>query len=180
MRILIIAVGRSGGYQLNKWLSLELNYRMVHEPIKTKESTEGDNIVVKHLITDIEEGYVIDYSKWDKVIGLIRTNTNECAISQTMSLQKNQWRVTYDVTDEWIKENETSIKYFEGWADDRIKSIKEIKEIGLMVTYEGIYNTKEDIDRIKNYIGINTVNYEHLLDNTNRLRNKDKTKRKLL
>jgi hypothetical protein len=175
MRILIIAVGRSGGYQLSKWLSLELNYKMVHEPNKTGESTEGDNIVVKYLINDIEEGIVIDYTKWDKIIGLTRTDIRECAISQTAGLQKNQWRVTYNVSDEWIKENQTTIQYFEESIYDKIQSIKKIKEIGLMVTYEGLYYTKEDIQKIKDYIGINTVNYEHLLDNTNRLR-----KRKLL
>jgi hypothetical protein len=136
--------------------------------------------VVKYLITDIEEGYVIDYTKWDKVIGLMRTNIRECAISQTVALQKNQWRNGYEISDEWIMENETSIKYYEEWVYNKIQSIKKIKEIGLMVTYENIYDTKEDINRIKEYIGINTKQYEHLLDNTNRLRNKSKLKRKLL
>ena len=50
MRILIIALGRSGGYQLNEWLALELGYKMVHEPIRTNQSIEGDNIVVKYLL----------------------------------------------------------------------------------------------------------------------------------
>ena len=54
MRILIIALARSGGYQLNEWLALELGYKMIHEPIRTNESIEGDNIVVKYLINEIE------------------------------------------------------------------------------------------------------------------------------
>ena len=180
MRILIIAVGRSGGYQLNLWLSLELGYKMIHEPNKINESTEGDNIVVKHLITDIEGENVIDYKKWDKIIGLIREDVRECSISQTVALQKNQWRVGYEINDEWIKENETTIQYYEGWVNEKIKSVKEIKEIGIMVTYESIYYTKEDIRKIKDYIGISNTKYEHLLDNTNRLRNKSKLNRKLL
>ena len=36
MRILIIAMGRRGGYQLNQWLTLELNYKMIHEPVNNK------------------------------------------------------------------------------------------------------------------------------------------------
>ena len=49
-----------------------------------------------------------------------------------------------------------------------------------MVTYEGIYYTKEDIQKIKDYIGITNTKYEHLLDNTNRLRNRRKAKRKVI
>ena len=32
MIILIIALKRSGGHQLNEWLALELGYKMIHEP----------------------------------------------------------------------------------------------------------------------------------------------------
>jgi hypothetical protein len=52
--------------------------------------------------------------------------------------------------------------------------LKEIKEIQLFTTYEGIYHSKEDIQRIKDYIGIKNTNYEYLLDNKNRLRKKNK------
>jgi hypothetical protein len=179
MRILIISLGRSGGYQLNEWLSLELNYRMIHEPNKTNESTEGNNIVVKYIINEMDD-VNINYTTWDKIIGLTRNDIRECAISQTMGVQKNQWRVGYEVTDEWIKENETTIQYYEGWVSDKIHSINQIKEINLMVTYEGIYYTKEDIQKIKDYIGISNTKYEHLLDNSNRLRNRTNSKRKLL
>ena len=70
MRILIIALARSGGYQLNEWLALELGYKMIHEPIRTNQSVEGDNIVVKYLINEIEDRTDIDYINWDKIIGL--------------------------------------------------------------------------------------------------------------
>ena len=153
---------------------------MIHEPNITNESTEGDNIVVKHLITDIEKENDIDYKNWDKIIGLIREDVRECAISQTVAIQKDQWRVGYEVSDEWIKENEITIQHYEGWVNDKIQAINQIKEISLMVTYEGIYYTKEDIKKIKDYIGISNTKYEHILDNTNRLRNKSKLKRKLL
>ena len=159
---------------------MELGYKMIHEPIRTNQSIEGNNIVVKYLINEIENKNDIDLTNWDKIIGLIRNDTYDTAISQTIAVQTNQWRGGYEVSDEWIKQNETDIKHFEEWANKRIDYLKTIKEIQLLVTYEGIYNTKEDIQRIKDYIGITNTKYEQLLDNTNRLRNRSKTKRKLL
>jgi len=180
MRILIIALARSGGYQLNEWLALELGYKMIHEPIRTNESIEGDNIVVKYLINEIENRNDIDLLNWDKIIGLTRTDARECAISQTQAWQTKKWRSGYEVSDEWIVENEIDIKHFEEWVNKRNDYLNGINEIDLRVTYERIYNTKEDIQRIKDYIGITNTKYEHLLDNTNRLRNRSKTKRKVL
>jgi hypothetical protein len=162
------------------WLSLELGYRLIHEPIQTNQSTIGDNIVVKYLINEVEYRDDIDYKNWDKIIGLTRENGRECAISWTKSLETQKWRVGYEVSEEWIKENETTIQNHEEWINEKIQSINQIKEISLMVTYEGIYYTKEDIQKIKDYMGISNTKYEYLLDSSNRLRNKDKTKRKLL
>ena len=180
MRILIIALGRSGGYQLNEWLALELGYKMIHEPIRTNQSIEGDNIVVKYLINEIENRTDIDLINWDKMIGLTRMDVRECAISQTKAVQTNKWRDGYEVSSEWINQNETDINHFEYLKNKSIDYLNKIKEIQLKVTYERIYNTKEDIQRIKDYIGISNTKYEHLLDNTNRLRNRRKTKRKFL
>ena len=180
MRILIIALKRSGGHQLNEWLALELGYKMIHEPIRTNQSVEGDNIVVKYLVNEIENKMDIDFTNWNKIIGLTRMDVRECAISQTRAVQTNEWRVGYEVSGEWINQNETDIKHFEEWVNKRNDLINGINEIQLRVTYERIYNTKEDIQRIKDYIGMTNTKYEHLLDNTNRLRNRRKTKRKLL
>lgn len=180
MRILIIALGRSGGYQLNEWLAFELGYKMIHEPIYNNKSIEGNDIVVKYNIIEIENRMDIDLTNWDKIIGLTREDVRECAISQTKAVQTNEWRSGYEVSSEWINQNETDIKHFEYWKNKSIDYLNTIKEIQLRVTYEGIYNTKEDIQRIKDYIGITSTKYEHLLDNTNRLRNRNKTKRKFL
>jgi hypothetical protein len=77
-----------------------------------------------------------------------------------------------------VEKNKTDIEHFQKWVEDKVCIVNGIKEIVLRVTYEGIYNTKEDIQRIKDYIGIINTKYEHLLDNTNRLRDRSKTKRK--
>ena len=180
MRILIIALARSGGYQLNEWLALELGYKMIHEPIYNNKSIEGNDIVVKYNIGEIENRIDIDLSNWDKIIGLMRTDVRECAISSLKAVQTNEWRGGYEVNSEWINQNETDIKHFEEWINKRNDYLNTIKEIQLKVTYERIYNTKEDIQRIKDYIGMTNTKYEHLLDNTNRLRDRGKTKRKVL
>jgi hypothetical protein len=173
-------MGRSGGYQLNEWLSMELDCKMIHEPTKTNQSINGDDIIVKCLISEIKNTKNFDLNNWDKIIGLVRNDTYNTAISQAIAIQKNVWRSEYDVSEEWIDENMEQITYFENWIKDEMKYINSIKEIELMVTYEGIYNTKEDIQKIKDYIGINNTKYEHILDNTNRLRNRSKIRKKLL
>ena len=180
MRILIIANGRSGGYQLNQWLALELNYKMIHEPINNKLNTNDDNIVVKCLLNEIKTEKNFDFKNWDKIIGLIRTNTKECAISHTVSEERNEWGSGYEITNEWILNNIETINQNQRWIETNNNYISTIKQIGLMVTYEEIYETKDDIDRIKKYIGMVDSKYEHLLDSNNRLRNRNKLKRKLI
>jgi len=180
MRILIIALARSGGYQLNEWLALELGYKMVHEPTWNKLDINENNIVVKYNIAEIEEATDIDLTKWDKIIGLTRIDTYNTSISQFSAMERKEYRLGYEVSNEWIEKNKTDIEHFQKWIEEKVCIVNGIKEIQLKVTYEGIYNTKEDIQRIKDYIGITNTKYEHLLDSTNRLRNRSKTKRKFL
>ena len=180
MRILIIALARSGGYQLNEWLALELGYKMIHEPIYNNKSIEGNDIVVKYNISEIENRMDIDLTNWDKIIGLMRTDARECSISHTKAVERKEWRKRYEVSDEWLNENDADINHFEEWIRNQIQFFNNIKEIELKVTYEGIYDTKEDIQRIKDYIGITNPKYEHLLDSTNRLRKTKGTKSKLI
>ncbi len=180
MRILIIAIGRSGGTMLNKWLGLELTHKVLNEPIWNKLSIDKNDIVVKYHIDEIQEITDIDLTNWDKIIGLTRVDTYDTAISQHRAYQKNEWDCAYKISDEWVKENQLNINENEEKIIKKIELIKEIKEIGIFVTYEGIYNTKEDIQRIKDYIGITNTKYEHLLDNTNGFRNRNKRKRKII
>ena len=170
MRILIIALMRSGGYQLNEWLAKELGYKMIHEPIRRNASIEGNNIVVKYLVNDIQNRTDIDLENWDKIIGLTREDVRECAKSSVYAEQTNKWHVQYKMTNEWIEGNKESIIKREFSLKNEINYIKELNGIQLQVTYESIYNTNEDIQRIRDYIGITNTKYEHLLDNRNRLK----------
>lgn len=174
MRILIIATERSGGFQLTKWISWEMGYKLIHEPTITPQSVEGENIVVKYLITEIIDRNDIDLTIWDKIIGLIRMDTYEMAISQTVAQELKEWHDSYKISDEWIYNNSKLINESQKNAKSNIDYLRDIEEIKLLVSYESIYNTKEDIQRIKDYLGIKNTKYEYLLNNKNRLRKKTK------
>jgi hypothetical protein len=174
MRILIIALERSGGTQLTKWISWEMGYKPIHEPIIHSLSIEGDNIVVKYLITEIIDRNDIDLTNWDKIIGLIRMDTYETAISQTVAQEQKKWIDSYEISNEWINNNIKLINESQKNIKSNINYLKAIEEIKVLVSYESIYNTKEDIQRIKDYIGIKNTKYEYLLNNRNRLRKKNK------
>jgi hypothetical protein len=174
MRILIIAVERSGGFQLTKWLSWEMGYKPIHEPIMIPQSIEGDNIVVKYLIGEIKDKNNVDLTNWDKIIGLVRMDTYESAISQTSALERKKWHEPYELSEKWIQNNVELINKNQKVIESNNNYLRSIKEIQLFTTYDGIYHTKEDIQRIKDYIGIKNTKYEYLLDNKNRLRKKNK------
>ena len=170
MRIGIIAMARSGGRNLGEWISNELGTEFIHEPLPNGSNTNGKNIVVKWLINDWEGmDTKPDMDKW---IGLVRMDSRDCAISHLKAQQSGDWHKPYILTDEWISENETEIKTLMEWNTEwNAKVINQIGESGLIVSYEGIYNSGEDIKRLTDYIGIQTSPYSHMLDGSNRLRN---------
>lgn len=183
MRILIIAMGRSGGYSLLHWIGSEKKYQTIHEPTMDNGDTlsiykmrllskNKDNTVAKYLISEIEnELDTFDWSNWDKVIGLIRNDTHECAISHCWALSSNIWRECYEIPNEWLIENEEQIKEEEYRLQKNKEIISNIPQIELLVSYENIYQSKVDINRLTEYLNIEKVNSYSLLDNRNRLRN---------
>jgi hypothetical protein len=168
MRIGIIAIGRSGGYTLGSWIGLETDTKFIHEPVINGIETNVPNVVIKWLYDEwigLKEKPQID--KW---IGLIRENERECAISHIRGKETDNWRNGYQLSDEWIREREGEIKTEIEIIKGIQKGIYNMKELELIVSYEGIYNRGEDIQRIKDYIGIENTKYLHLLDSSNRLR----------
>ena len=100
-------------------------------------------------------------------------NSRDCAISHLKAEQSGEWHIPYTLTNEWIQQNETHIENMEQWVEHlNHKMSTEIKEIQLMISYEGIYDTGEDIQRLIDYIGIENPLYLHMLNKSNRLRNK--------
>jgi hypothetical protein len=129
MRILIIATERSGGFQLTKWISWEMGYKLIHEPIITPQSVEGENIVVKYLITEIIDRNDIDLTSWDKIIGLIRMDTYEMAISQTVAQELKEWHDSYKISDEWIYNNSKLINESQKMQNQILTTSKQLKKL---------------------------------------------------
>jgi hypothetical protein len=192
MRIGIIAVGRSGGYNLGQWISLELGYPYKHEPFLNGLNIDGKDIVVKVLSNEWKTGKETnvwrgrgskEYPKpqMDKWIGLIRENVRECAISHLRGERTGIWRKPYKVSNEWLIENENEIQTIQKDIEYINNEIKTDIDIQLQVSYEGIYNSGEDIKRLIEFLDIKSPKYLHLFDNSLRLRDtENKPKRKQL
>jgi hypothetical protein len=176
MRIGIIASARSGGKNLGDWISEETGYEFIHEPVLNKISIGSNkNLVVKYLSNEWFE--LKEKPQMDKWIGLVRANHRECAISFLKARQTLSYHNPYTLDDTFIKENESEIEHTMEWMGDVYNTIlTKIPQIELKVTYEGIYNSGDDIIPILNYLNIKNPIYLHMLDNSNRLRNKVITK----
>ncbi len=187
-------MGRSGGYSLLNWIGSEKKYQTIHEPTMDNGdilsiykmrllSKNKDNTVVKYLISEIEnELDTFDWGNWDKVIGLIRNDTYECAISHCWALSSNSWRECYEIPNEWLIENEEQIKEEESRLQKNKEIISNIPQIKLLISYENVYQSNDDIDKLAEYLEIQKINSYSLLDTRNRLRNviDAKSKRSLI
>ena len=116
MKILIISSPRTGGNVFSKWLSVELNYKWIHEPFHNhfnefndiEKVLNEDNIVVKVQINDWSKKYTDTkfYNFFDKIIGLTRNNLKETSISLLKAFETKNFTKNYKIDDEWITENE--------------------------------------------------------------------------
>jgi len=164
MRVLVLSHTRCGSTTLCKWLSKELDVALDERPydFKTFNSTiKSDNIVIKIVV---EEYYPTkeDINKFDKIISLIRVNSTEASISFIQSKNINKWHNQYEITDEWINENENEIL-------EQIRKYNEmklrLKEYNvLQTTYEGVYINRSDVNKILKYVNIDSPKYLDMLD----------------
>jgi hypothetical protein len=189
MRILIIAHQRSGSTSLARWLSMELNHQCILEPFndykgywnydknkKLELSINEKNIVCKCLYIQFPKDFIIE--KWsttfDKIILLKRNNIRDSIISEIKANESKNYDSKYTIDDEWIEKNKKII-------EERVSVFKEYNDKidklnGLHITYEGIYNTKEDIEKVKKYLEIEKLKYSHFIDKKFRYQNNKNTK----
>ena len=174
MRILIISTVRTGGKQLSEWVSEELGYHLHHEP-EEGGYVGGFNIVVKHLVDSVVKSNIeihnhFDPALWDKIITLKRNDVRRAAESFTFAQQYNLYHQHYSITNKWIRENEQTINENEVFIGRGNEIIDKIEFAGLKLTYEGIYETGEEIPMLKDYLGITEPQYEWMLDKTYKYR----------
>jgi hypothetical protein len=193
MRILICTHGRSGGMGLLAWITREMGpgYNSYHEPdiINNKDLLEEingkDNCIVKIFPYWTKYGG-IDLDKFvdsfDKVILHKRENKIETAISmaysevETLKILKSGGVIdchqTYKIDDKWIEDHSDLIQRVIN--DDRLMNcgLDLIKrEDALHTTYEKIFDGKEDVERVIEYLGIKNPEHTYTLDKKYRLRN---------
>ena len=174
MRILILAHARSGSTTLLNWLGYELGYKTIDEPFNHKHPYSGDNVVVKELINHLFDKDVTEFiNEFDKIIGLVRTDTFQCAISLLHSIQNGKEHNVYSINEEWLElHNDELISLSENIKSVNLQ-IQSIPNI-LQVSYEDIFD-KGDIKSICDYLEINNLKYLGMLNKSLKLRNKVKT-----
>lgn len=164
MRILVLSHTRSGSTTLCKWLSKELNLFLDETPYEKDKFNyvfESDNIIKKIVV---EEYYPTkeDISKFDKVISLIRENSTESSISFIQSKNVDVWHNQYEITTEWIDENENKISEQIHKYNEMKLRLKDYKVF--QTTYEAIYQNKNDVNKILNYMNIDSPKYLDMLN----------------
>ena len=188
MRVLILTHPRSGGMSLLQFIKYELEYEEYHEPFFANDSglTEEqinrelflkDNIIVKDFpFRIVEKGFNVGdvISKFDKVIIHHRGNHRDVAISLTYFQENdgNKIHKTYEMTDQWIKDNEGKIEQMMVDTKHMFDVIQDLNyDKCLRTTYEGIYNDKSDIPKLLKYLNIYNPRYLDILDKRHRLQN---------
>ena len=186
MRILIIAQSRTGSTVFSKWLSKELNYYWLNEPFNSNIKSEIDkiftekNIVCKICVKEIESNFIgrqnikiknindLLLLTWDKIFVLTRNDSYDQAISKVWASLNNKWHSNYEITDKWAHANK---KHIEKCYEELVFEKKQINLINsTQITYEGIYETGYDLQKVCSMIGINKMNYFNDLSLKNRYR----------
>ena len=159
--------------QLSEWISKELGHHLHHEP--ETGYVGGFDIVVKCLVSSVVERNMLNHNgfdpnKWDKIITLKRNDTRKAAESMTIAESNQNWHGHYNLTDNWIKQNESKIQENEIFISRGNEVIDRIDFPALKLTYEGIYQTGEEIPMLKDYLGITNPQYLDMLDKRNKYR----------
>ncbi len=178
MRVLLLTHPRSGGLSLMAWIGHELRCTSLHEPFSNIELIDSvfnlKNVVVKDFPDSIIRcGYDLKelISKFDKVICHRRESIRDTAISMVRLSDSEFSHHTYKLNDKWFDDKKILI-------DEKINEISEtyniletLQFIGINTTYDGVYNTKEDIKKLIGYLEIREPAWLDILDNKRRLRN---------
>jgi len=176
MRILIYALPRTGSNNLTHYIANSLHYKEIIEPYNEqrfwdKDITEfdiweRDNVVVKMIIGQGDYWYEDIKLKFDKVVVLYRENIKEQAESYAYAANSIDWHMPYIYNPSNISEEEYKKAYTKiGSRVDELKSINAFQ-----ISYENLYLSGTDRDRLDEYIGITNKSFRFILDSNNKYR----------
>ena len=164
MKILILSHTRCGSTTLCKWISNELNFEL--DDTQYDRNTfnlvfEKSNVVRKVVIEEYNPSNEI-INKFDKVICLTRESNIDTAISFINADSNGKWHDTYEITNEWINDNqnkiiETVYKY------EHLRTRLKNKNL-FQITYENMYINKTDVNRVIEYLDIKNPKHLDMLD----------------
>jgi len=122
---------------------------------------EKNNIIRKIVIEEYNPPNEV-IEKFDKVICLSRENNIDSAISFINADNKGKWHDVYEITNEWINDNqnkiiETVYKY------EHLRTRLKNKNL-FQITYENMYINKTDVNRVISYLNIENPKHLDMLD----------------
>jgi LPS sulfotransferase NodH len=164
MKILILSHTRCGSTTLCKWISKELDIELDETPYdkKTFYSVFGKNNIIRKIV--IEEynppNEVIE--KFDKVICLSRENNIDSAISFINADNKDTWHDVYEITNEWINDNQNKI-IEKVYKYEHLRNRLKNKNL-FQITYENMYINKTDVNRVIDYLDIENPKHLDMLN----------------
>ena len=104
---------------------------------------------------------------YDKVICHLRSNPLDVAISLTHSKITRNFNYTYEIDNEFLELNKemisNQIEVVKNFYYQDIKKYNDVKS--LYTTYDGIFNSGEDVSKIMNYLNINELKHNDLIGN---------------
>ena len=175
MRILILKHRRAGAFVLSQWIASELQLHHYHEPLgednpfnrhNAERALYGNNVLIEEIPESIKEfglNYVEFLGSFDKIVGLTRNDIKECAISLQTFIRKDKYEQYNIINTDWLNLNEHEFQKNEEYLN---KSKIEILNVTncLQVTYEDIFETKKDIQKLVNYLEINKLRHSDKLN----------------
>jgi len=179
MRILIYALPRTGSTALTHYIANSFHYKEIIEPyhedrywdkgLTESDIWERDNVVVKVMFGQGGYWYNDIKDKFDKVIILYRINIKEQAESYAYATKGTDWHAPYIYDPSKITQEEYDITYK---MFSRKREIEAL--VGFKVTYEDLYISGKDRDRLDTYLGNVNQSFRFMLDSRNKYR-KDNT-----
>ena len=181
MRILILTHERSGGFSLTNWIGNELNVDIYHEPFNSPtidSNVFGNSNCVVKIFPKFPITLGINFfdfiNSFDRVILHKRKNKLDASIS--LAYLKNNinfgYHNTYEIDEKWIEDNQLLINTELSNIENFDKEIENILlKTYIETTYEGVFETKEDINKIVKFLDFkNEPKWLDWLDNKRRLR----------
>ena len=195
MRVCIVGTSRSGTTSLMNYVHYSLNLNCIVEPYnegiyainRPKDADEfknweQPNTVVKHLITQVPKDKLYNLDKYfDKVIVIHRVNLLEASESWLAAENSKSWDRHYDYESSISKIDPLILQdLIQEEVKRRVWLALKIKKLSYFTTtYEDLFIYGKDFNRVKEYLGIKTNEYDYLLDSSRRLRKDSPIKKTL-